>query len=77
MHARREHFNRTIQQEFVNRREERQIGNPVVLNDHLFPRRHQYNIERTHHGISLRAPLDVLSHQLGNECRMQRTNTVA
>jgi len=77
MNAHCERFNRTVQEEFVDYREDLLFDDLTAFNDHLLNWVVWYNAERPHHSLGLRTPLAVLADHCGSECQMSWPNTTA
>lgn len=76
MNAHCERFNRTIQEEFVDYHEELLFYDLAAFNDRLLHWLTWYNLERPHHSLALKAPVDILSKSLQRQCRMYWPSTL-
>jgi transposase InsO family protein len=77
MNAHCERFNRTLQEEFVDYQEHLLFDDLHAFNEGLFVWLAWYNLERPHHSLALRTPIDVISDFLHQPCRMYWPNTIA
>ena len=77
MNAHCERFNRTVQEEFLDRHEELLFYNLPRFNHQLLEWIGWFNAERPHHALGLLTPLDILSRYVGPQCRMSWPNTNA
>jgi transposase InsO family protein len=75
MNAHCERFNRTVQEEFVDRHEDLFFYDLPRFNHYLLDWIGWFNAERPHHGLGLLTPLDILAQYVGQECRMYWPNT--
>ena len=77
MNAHCERFNRTVQEEFLDYQEELLFTDLHTFNERLFEWLGCYNLERPHHALALRTPIDVISDFTRQQCRMYWPNTAA
>lgn len=75
MNAHCERFNRTVQEEFVDYREDLLFDDLAAFNNRLLDWVVWYNAERPHHSLGLRTPLAVLADHCGSECQMSWPST--
>ena len=75
MNAHCERFNRTVQQEFLDYQEELLFTDLPASNEQLFEWLSWYNLERPHHALALRTPIDVISDFVQRPCSMYWPNT--
>ena len=69
MNAHCERFNRTVQEEFLDAHEELLFYDLPQFNLRLLEWLAWFNAERPHHSLHLKTPLDILSSQIGPQCR--------
>jgi transposase InsO family protein len=77
MNAHCERFNRTLQEEFVNYEESLLFDDLDAFNARLFLWLGWYNLQRPHHALALRTPIQVISDFVHQPCRMYWPNTQA
>ena len=75
MNAHCERFNRTVQEEFLDYQEELLFADIAGFNARLFDWLGWYNLERPHHSLALRTPIDVISDFVHQPCRMYWPST--
>jgi transposase InsO family protein len=75
MNAHCERFNRTLQEEFVDYQEPLLFDDLHAFNDRLFAWLAWYNLERPHHALALRTPIEVISDYVHQPCRMYWPHT--
>jgi transposase InsO family protein len=77
MNAHCERFNRTVQEEFLDYQEELLFTDLHAFNERLFEWLGWYNLERPHHALALRTPIDVISDFVHQQCRMYWPSTAS
>ena len=65
-----ERFNRTVQEEFLDYQEELLFTDLAAFNERLFEWLGWYNLERPHHALALRTPINVISDFVHQPCSM-------
>ncbi len=75
MNAHCERFNRTLQEEFVDYHEALLFDDLEAFNQRLFLWLGWYNLERPHHALALRTPIEVISAFVHQPCRIYWPNT--
>lgn len=76
MNAHCERFNRTLQEEFVDYEESLLFDDLEAFNHRLFIWLGWYNLERPHHALALRTPIEVISDFVHQPCRMYWPSTL-
>jgi transposase InsO family protein len=75
MNAHCERFNRTVQEELLDLREQLLFFYLPEFNQRLPDWLTWFNAERPHHGLGLQTRLDILAAYIGPECKMYWPST--
>lgn len=76
MNSHDERFNRTIQEEYIDFHEP-ELLNPIKFNAGLMKHLLWHNTERPHWALNLQTPVNFITTNYPQECKMYLTNTAA